>query len=145
MDEVRVVKASAKPLYRLIKPFYIDDNYIAEGVEIEFTGIPNEQMEPLNAEAEARMTEFLKANGGFTPRIEDIVYQRVSERPQEVSMPRMEHNIPQMPGVQISGQPAIKPAPAQATITKVPTAEVRTKKLMGTVVQETPSPGEGSI
>lgn len=132
------------PRYLLLKPFYVDDNYIAEGVEIEFGGIPNEQMEPLNESAKARMTEFLKANGGFTPRIEDIVYQRMSDRPREVTMPHAEKNIPMMGGMTANHTQAAPPEPT-AVVVKVPAPDVRVKKLMGTIVQETSDQGNRSI
>jgi len=141
-----IIKAPPPPAprYLLLKPFYVDDNYIAEGVEIEFTGVPNEQMEPLNDSAKERMAKFLEQNGGFTPRIEDIVYQRMSERPREVTMPHAEKNIPLMGGMTANHTPAAAPEPT-ATIVKVPTPDVRVKKLMGTIVQETSDQGNRSI
>lgn len=134
----------AAPRYLLLKPFYIDDNYIAEGVEIEFTGTPNEQMEPLNDSAKDRMAEFLKLNGGLTPRIEDIVYQRMSDRPREVTMPHAQKDTPMMGGMTANHTQATPPEP-KATIVNVPKPDVRVKKLMGTIVQESSDQGNSSI
>ena len=142
MPELLVKDPPARPRYRLLKPFYADDNYIAEGVEIEYGGVPNEQMEPLNESAKARMTEFLKLNGGFTPRIEDITYQRMQERPREITLPHTQIDVPLM-GTMPNSKPAV--AEPSVTITKVPAQDVRVKKLMGTVVQETSDQGDRSI
>ena len=144
MSELVIKSPPAAPRYRLLKPLYADDNYIAEGIEIEFTGVPNETMEPLNDSAKERMTAFLKANGGFTPRIEDVVYQRMADRPREITMPHATQNVPQMGGLTANHTQAA-PATPSAVIVNVPKADVRVKKLMGTVVQETSDQGERSI
>lgn len=51
-----------RPLYRVLDPagFYGDDDHLwAEGKEIYFDGIPNEQMEPLNEIAHEKLTTYL--------------------------------------------------------------------------------------
>lgn len=123
---VKVLAPEIKPRYRLLKPFYCDDTYIQEGVEIEFIGTPNEFMEPLNEPAREKLNAFLEKNGGFTPRIEDITYARMLERPKEISLPQA-REIPLMG----SGQ---TPEP-QAKVVNVPGA-LPPKRLQGTIIEE---------
>jgi hypothetical protein len=51
------------PKYRVLNEqgFYADDNLFAEGTEVFYEGIPNQQLEPLNEAAEKKMGEFLVA------------------------------------------------------------------------------------
>lgn len=129
------------PRYRLILPFYVDDQYIAEGVEIEFGGVPNEGMEPLNEPARTRMTDYLGTlEGGRTPRVEDVYYIAMKNRPKEgdaVVLPHAVKDVPQMGGLS-----KLEP---KAKILATPTAPIRPKKLMGTVVVETPPTGDSSL
>lgn len=74
------------PRYRLLKPFYgPDDRYYdpEEGDEIiDWDGVPNEQMEPINDPAKMRMTAYLeRLPAGKTPALADIVQAAASLRP----------------------------------------------------------------
>lgn len=82
------------PRYRLTAPLYADDTLFPEGTEIEFAGPPNEYMEPLNPEAEAKLTAYLQgleegrvASGRISRRLEDIVFQEMANRPKEDHSP----------------------------------------------------------
>jgi len=130
------------PRYRLIQPFYVDDQFIAEGVEIEFEGIPNEQMEALNEPARKRMMEYLALlPGGRTPRVEDVFYLAMQNRPREggdtVVLPHAVKDVPQM-----GGRVTLEP---KAKILATPSQAPRPKKLMGTVVVESPVLGDHSL
>jgi len=126
------------PRYRLLKPFYVDDNYIEEGVVIEFAGTPNEAMEPLNEPALEKMKAYLATlEGGRTPRPEDVFYVAMANRPKEpqVTIPHAVKDVPQMGNLRPN-------EPQQARVLDLPATPVRTKKVLGTVVVETPRIGE---
>lgn len=51
---------SNTPRYRLLSPCYLEDDTLhVEGEEIWYTGIPNEEMEPLNELARQRSREYI--------------------------------------------------------------------------------------
>lgn len=136
--EATVIQA---PRYRLIQPLYAGDQYIAEGTEIEFNGTPNEQMECLNKAAEDKMTAYLKTlEGGKTPRVEDVFYLAMRNRPKEdgtVTLPHAVADVPQM------GH--LRPQTSDVKILEVPATPVRVKKVMGTIVPENTALGDHSI
>lgn len=82
----RHVDTGPRPQYRLLKPFYgPNDHYYdpEEGEEvIEWTGTPNEAMEPLNGPARVRMLEWLETlpGGGDLP-IDLIMEAAMKMRP----------------------------------------------------------------
>lgn len=98
--------------YKLIQSFYCDDALFEpgpDGLEIIYDGVPNEGMEPLNELARKRMTEYLKglddgmiASGRISRKLEDIIFQEVSNRPREttptgqVTLPTFQANKPIM-------------------------------------------------
>jgi len=106
--------------------------YIAEDTVIEFDGIPNEAMEPLNEPARARMTAYIKANGGKTPRVEDVMYAHMQNRPKdgEVILPNAVHNVPQQGHLAKPSVPGAKILPDQSV--------APVKKIMGTIKEGTP-------
>ena len=132
-DTLSVVKPKEKPRYKLLKPFYVNDQYIAEDTEIEWTGVPNEQMEPLNDQAIERMTAYLLTlEGGRTPRVEDLMYQTMLKRPREaaeITIPKAVQDIPQMGNMRPSSEAGVK------IMAEAPTVKLQ-KKLMGTIVEE---------
>ena len=132
-DVLSVVKPKEKPRYKLLKPFYVNDQYIAEDTEIEWTGVPNEQMEPLNDQAIERMTAYLLTlEGGRTPRVEDLMYQTMLKRPREaaeITIPKAVQDVPQMGNMRPSGDSGVK------IMAEAPTVKLQ-KKLMGTIVEE---------
>ena len=134
VDSISVVKPKEKPRYKLLKPFYVNDQYISEDTEIEWTGVPNEQMEPLNDMAVEKMTAYLSTlEGGRTPRVEDLMYQTMLKRPKEaaeVTIPKAVQDVPQMGSM----RPSLKEADLKIT-TEAPTVKLQ-KKLMGTIVEE---------
>lgn len=82
------------PRYRLLQPFFApDDTLYPEDTELAFDGTPNEFMEPLNAAAEAKLTEYLqmlddgqravdeKHGRQFTGRLSDLadIFARVRD------------------------------------------------------------------
>lgn len=148
---------SEKPLYRLIQPFYVDDILIEaetpgrNGMEptvIEFEGIPNEAMEPLNGSARENMGKFLATlaagnraagrSGDRTPPVGDIVYNAVAERPRE--SPTLVQNVPPMSGLIIDNPQKFRQAPEREPTVKVveatETVGIRPRKVMGTIVRE---------
>lgn len=56
----KTVTIEQTPVYRLLQPFFSpDDNYFPEGDEIEYEGVPNHQMEPVNEAAHQVFAEWL--------------------------------------------------------------------------------------
>lgn len=130
-----------RPRYRLIQPHYLGEQYIGEDTEIEFNGTPTEQMECLNPAAEAKMKEYLQTlEGGRTPRVEDIFYVAMKNRPREdgeVSLPKQVKEVPQM-GNMVKKESDVK-------VLAGPPAVPRGKRMMGTVVVEETSTGDKSL
>lgn len=90
------------PQYRLSKPLYDNatDTYIPEGAVIDFPGIPNEHMEPLNEAAVKALTDWYKSKGGATPALGDIAAAAVAARAKE----------PIVPQIQVVSGPKTEPA-----------------------------------
>lgn len=117
------------PKYRLIAPIYFDDQFIPEimivdGREaptiIEYEGIPNEAMEPVNEPARVKWNEYQKmmddsmiAAGRLSRKIEDIVAQEVAARPREprgiVELPQVRADVPVMGNVTAAGGKKLAP------------------------------------
>ena len=57
---------------RIIEPFWVDRNRVAQPTEIGWWGIPNEFMHPINAEAEAIHALFLESIGGTKKRVSGL-------------------------------------------------------------------------
>jgi hypothetical protein len=133
VDSISVVKPKEKPRYKLLKAFYVNDQYISEDTEIEWTGVPNEQMEPLNDMAVEKMTAYLLTlEGGRTPRVEDLMYQTMLKRPKEaaeVTIPKAVQDVPQMGSMR-------SPRETDVKITAEPPTVKLQKKLMGTIVED---------
>lgn len=131
--------STVKPRYMLLQPLYAGDQYIDAGTEIEFAGTPNESMECLNSAAEERMKAYLRTlEGGKTPRVEDIFYLKMRERPREdetVTLPHAVKEVPQMGNLRKDNVSDVK-------IINTPDTPLRTKKVLGTVVVESASLGE---
>ena len=134
------------PRYKLLKEFYADDTLIPEGSEIKFDGIPNEQMEPLNPAAEARMTEFINhleegrlATGLLSRQLDAIVENAYKNRPREgvptgqVVMPKYSPDVPPMGHLTKAGG-AKKPGPGVVGIISLP--GINTEKPKPIVVGE---------
>ncbi len=131
------------PRYELLQPWYAPgDHYIVEGTEVEYAGTPNESMRPLNKAAEDKLRAYL---GGRprTPRVEDVVYESVLKRPKEtaedVVLPGVVRNVPQMGNMKPSA------APDEVKIVAAPSPGPRVKKLMGTVIKEGTPMGETGL
>lgn len=144
VESVKVVEAPT-PRYRLIQPFYADDMFIAEGEVIEFAGIPNEAMEPLNESARVKMTEFLKAlPGGRTPPLEQTVAKAMAERPREVTLPRLNEEKPLMGNLKADGSVNFDPK-AEPSVKHLPQPEepkyVRPIRAQGSIATGSPTPG----
>lgn len=133
------MESTQAPRYLLIQPLYAGDQYIEAGTEIEFKGTPNEQMECLNSAAEARMEAYLKTlEGGKTPRVEDIFYLKMQNRPREdetVTLPHATKEVPQMGHLRKDNESDVR-------VISTPATPIRTKKVMGTVVVEDATLGE---
>ena len=124
------------PQYKLLKQFYADDTLFPEEAIIEFNGIPNEQMEPLNDAAREKMAAFLKSleegmheAGRISRKLEDIVLQEVANRPREnarVTMPQYRPGKPPMGNITAEGAP-IKPSITPKT-KLISTAEIEPQK-----------------
>lgn len=78
-------EVSELPRYRLVQPFYVDDRKLEPGIVIEYAGIPNEAMDPLNEPARKAMKKFLTSLGpaGRTPPVEEVMEQAMRNRPRE--------------------------------------------------------------
>jgi len=86
LDEAGQKWVGEMPQYKLIKPFYGPNDvfYDPEGGDeiIEWTGIPNEAMEPLNEPAKKRMEAWLNSMpGGKQPQLGDIAQAAMMIRP----------------------------------------------------------------
>jgi hypothetical protein len=155
----------ALPRYKLITAFYADDQLWPEDAEIEFDGVPNDAMQPLNHPARERMEAWLRS---LPPRAKpaqgtvnldpdtlrrvllgEHVANAVAARPRDeagpapvietepVKLPHADPSVPLMPHVALPGQ---KLRQAAATVKgHVPEAENRVKpakKIMGTIISE---------
>jgi len=84
-----------EPFYECIEPFYsADDVYYPAGARfVDVTGemVPNEQMIPLNAAAEERMSEYLASlpHAQRTPTLENLVQAAMKVRPREGDDPKL--------------------------------------------------------
>jgi hypothetical protein len=71
--------ATELPRYRLIKPLFADDTYFDEEAIIDFDGMPNEFMQPLNEPAMEMMRAFIDSlqekdeDTGFSPGLEQMI------------------------------------------------------------------------
>jgi hypothetical protein len=83
----------ADPRYKLLQPFYCDDAYYEEDTEIEFDGIPNIGMLPLNALARAKFAEF-RASLETEETVDEIVFRQMADRPRHLRAPRDRLHIP---------------------------------------------------
>lgn len=137
---------SGKPgaRYQLEKPFYVDDMLIGEGETIEFDGIPNESMKPLNEAGYYNLSEFYRLNGGGnTPSVADMMEKAMRERPREGSVNRLDqqNTVPLTGSVVGDGMP--KPKPKEPTVNVVPQEQapkyIRPVRTQGAGVNETPS------
>lgn len=156
----------ALPRYKLIQAFYADDQLWPEDAEIEFDGVPNDAMQPLNAAARERMDAWLRS---LPPRAKpqqgtvnidpetlrrvllgEHVAAAVAARPREegaatvmatepvaLKQPAADPTVPLMPNVALPGQKMRHAAPT--VIGHAPEAEGRVKpakKVMGTIISE---------
>jgi hypothetical protein len=145
----------ALPRYRLIQPFYADDQLLPEDAEIIFDGVPNDGMQPLNAAAHERMEQWLRS---LPPRAKpaqgtvnldpdtlrrvllgEHVANAVAARPREdaghapviatepasVKIPQADPTVPLMPHVALPGQKLRQAAPTVTAV--IPEAEGRVK------------------
>jgi hypothetical protein len=133
--------------YQLEKPFYADDNYIDEGEIIEFDGMPNEAMKPLNEEARHNQAVFFELNGGRTPPLADMMEKAMRERPKEPMVTRLGSNpiVPLTGTVAAEGLP--KPRLKEPTVKHIPKSDesriARQVRMQGANIDEIP--GKGSI
>ena len=77
------------PHYRLLKPFYADDTFFEEGMELYFDGTPNEWMEPLNESAKKKSQVYLAfinslPVGGKTKSIDELVQEALLKNGSDV-------------------------------------------------------------
>lgn len=133
------------PQYRLIKPFFCDDTFFDEGVEIVYDGVPNEAMEPLNDAAKVKMTEYIKAlddgmhaSGRLSRKIEDIVFQEMQNRPQEsrtggqVILPSYKPETPIMGNLDAKGGPKAATEKPSARLAILEASTKAPPKVLGT-------------
>ena len=148
---------SEAPLYRLLQPFYVDDVLIdsetvtrngPEATVIEFHGIPNEAMEPLNNAARAQMEKLFqriaagnrqagRAALAATPAIGDLAAEAMAARPRE--MPTRVDGVPPMSGTLYEGSKFRQPGEKAPSVKIIEAAEhipLRPRKIMGTIVKE---------
>lgn len=132
--------------YELEKPFFADDTYIDEGEVIEYGGMPNEAMKPLNDEARHNLKIFFKINGGKTPPVGDMMEKAMRERPRELSVMRegQERIVPLTGTVAAEGLP--RPPTAEPTIRHLPkTDRERVARPVSQSARIDEVPGKGSI
>lgn len=76
------------PRYRLDAPLYAEDVLWPMGKVIEFDGMPNETMSPLNQPARDRMRTFVAGlNEGKTPDVADVMFEAMAARPRHDQIP----------------------------------------------------------
>lgn len=61
------------PRYYLNEPVFLEDNFYPKGCVLEWDDVPNREMVPMNAPAEARMREFIEH---LTAGARDVAHQR---------------------------------------------------------------------
>lgn len=128
------------PRYKLLQPFYADDVLWAEDEVIEFGGIPNEAMEPLNAAAKKKFREFLDLlPGGRTPPLAESIQAAMEDRPRHEGSVRgisRKKEIPLMGDKSLHGKGDVR------HVDLAPEKErKRPARIMGTVQDEIASPG----
>lgn len=154
------------PHYRLLRPFFADDTFFEEGMELYFDGTPNEWMEPLNEAAKKKSQIYLAfinslPVGGKTKSIDELVQEallrngsdlegavrdavsRLTQikqgKPAETSqviLPKREE-VPVMNN--LPGQRRRGRPPTKSVAAAVaPTTEAKPKKQIGTVLTEKP-------
>ena len=126
------------PRYKLLQPFYADDVLWGEDEVIEFSGTPNEAMEPLNKPARRKHREFLESINGGTPDLADAVNEAMMDRPRHEGSVRSarKKDIPLM------GDKSLFEAGAVRHVDLPPEKErKRPTRIMGTVKDEIPTPG----
>lgn len=128
------------PRYKLLQPFYADDVLWAEGEVIEFGGIPNEAMEPLNKPAKVKMREFLASlPGGGTPALADAIQAAMEDRPRHEGSVR---GVSRPKEKALMGDKSLHGKGAVRHVELAPEKEIRRPaRIMGTVQDEIPSPG----
>ena len=78
------------PRYKLIKPFYGPDDVLYDPEEpgfdaIDWTGVPNHEMEPINEPAKKRMEAWLRSlpGGKDSPNMDEMSQAAYMHRPRE--------------------------------------------------------------
>lgn len=139
---LRAVAEREKPRYRLLQPFYCDDMYFAVDEEIIFEGTPNEGMEPLNRAAEDKLDAWYASLPSRPRPLADVVADSVANRPRDEA-PKDVRQV--VRASEASATPVMGKGTSKQTVELVEKPAERKykgpKKVMGTVVKETPSPG----
>lgn len=144
------------PQYRLVEAFYADDVLWPAGSILNFDGVPNDQMEPLNEPGrraseiymagleEGRIRAGLKKNFD----ISDVVYAAMQNRPREeenrihvgaVDTPRSaDTTVPMMSNIQQAGTKQRGRPRKVELVEQLPENRVAAKKppLMGTIISQ---------
>lgn len=83
------------PRYKLLAPLYADDAYFEEDTVIEYDGVPNLSMFPLNEAAKVRLEEYASTLSRLD--LGEQVFRAMQERPRHELQP------PRQPSVSIPG------------------------------------------
>lgn len=146
--------AAEAPRYQLIAPLYAGDEFIQadEIIEIEDeTFVPNEHMIPLNKAAEVEFQKFMDRVNGNLPDLGDIVEEGYRNRPRHEITPifpaeqkkvEMLKKKPSAPLTGFDGNTQTmtakgKKKPVKSVGVAGDEGSVSTKRVMGTVSQET--------
>lgn len=152
-----MAKAAAEaPRYKLIQPFYVDDEYIPEEeiIDTDDDFIPNEGMIPINEPAKAAYKAFMDKVNGATPDLGEIVEKGYRNRPRyETFVPEDNHKVemressvkPPITGYDGNTQTMTsKKKPKVKAVGLASDHGVKTpRKVMGTVITETDTTHRG--
>lgn len=131
------------PRYRLLRPFYAeDDTLYPTDAELSYTGVPNEDMEPLNEAARQAMIPMLQGIkkmtlGDQVQKAHESLHarDRAAAEPQ-VIFPKSDKTVPIMPNHVTPGKRQ-RGRPKKVIDAKVTVPDGRPsgpQKIMGTVI-----------
>lgn len=144
------------PQYRLLEVFYADDVLWPVDAIINFDGVPNDQMEPLNPPARAKMQVYLEGleegriRAGLAKGFDmsDVVLAAMQNRPREelkinvgaVEMPHKDPDVPMMGTIVQVGQKQRGRPKKVEMVEQTAENRIAPKKppMMGTILSQSP-------
>lgn len=133
---VQFEESDTPPRYEVIVPhpggFFIDDVLLPNGEIIDYCGVPNEGLAPLNDAGRQVMEQFLISIGGGTPDLADQSYEAYVNRPRQAALVSARPEAPAL------GTPRTLQAAKVAVVEQQPRRYVGPRRAMGTAPVESP-------